>query len=74
MSEPQTRIEMGQRWAIWVAGRQQWLLASVVKQKNGRATLKFDARYDLGSADGERQIDEQDLLGMSNLFRHIAAS
>ncbi len=72
MSQPQTKIEMGQRWAAWVPGRQQWLLAAVVKRKDGRVTLKLDARYDLGQADGEREIDEQDLLGTPNLFRHVA--
>jgi len=74
MPQPQTEIEMGQRWAAWVAGRQQWLLAAVVKQKDGRVTLKFDARYGLGPADSEREVDEQDLLRAPRLFRHIENS
>jgi hypothetical protein len=72
MSQPQT--EMGQRWAVWVPGRQQWLLAAVVKQKDGRVTLKFDARYDLGKAEGEREIDEQDLSGTPSLFRRVTTT
>jgi hypothetical protein len=72
MSQRQTEIEMGQRWAAWVPGRQQWLLAAVILQKDGRVTLKFDSRYGLSHPDGERVIDEQDLLSTPSLFRRIA--
>ncbi len=72
MSGPPNELEMGQQWAAWVPGRQQWLLASIVQQKDGRVTLKFDARYGLGVAESERKIDEQDLLGTPNLFRRVA--
>jgi hypothetical protein len=71
MSQPQSKIEMGQRWAAWVPGRQQWLLAAVVRQKDGRVTLKFDARYGLGLPDGEREVDEENLLGTPSLFRRL---
>src|SRR6202012_5788731 len=71
MSEPKT--EIGQSWAAWVPARQQWLVAAITQQKAGRITLKFDPRYGLCRGDDEREVEEQDLLGMSNLFRHIAA-
>jgi hypothetical protein len=70
MSQPKS--EIGQRWAAWVPGRQQWLVAAVVQEKAGRITLKFDPRYGLCRGDDEREIDEQELLSTPNLFRHIA--
>lgn len=74
MTQQETEIEMGQRWSAWVAGRQQWLLASVVQQKAGRVTLKFDARYGLCKGDDQREIDAQDLLGTPNLFRRVTGA
>jgi hypothetical protein len=66
-------VETGQKWSTWVAGRQQWLLATVIQQKDGRATLKYDTRYGLKAGEDERTIDEHDLLSTPNMFRHVAA-
>jgi len=68
----QSKTEIGQRWAAWVPGRQQWLVAAIIQEEAGRITLKFDPRYGLCRGDDEREIDEQDLLGTPNLFRHVA--
>jgi len=72
MSQQQTDLEMGQRWAAWVPGRQQWLLATLIRQNNGRVTLQFDPRYGIRSGDDEREIDAQDLLSTPSLFRRVA--
>ena len=69
MSQPKT--EIGQRWAAWVPARQQWLVAAIIQEKAGRITLKFDPRYGLCRGDDEREVDEQDLFGMPNLFRYV---
>lgn len=68
----QSKSEIGQRWAAWVPGRQQWLVAAVTQQNAGRVTLKFDQRYGLCRGDDEREVDEHHLLSTPNLFRHVA--
>jgi hypothetical protein len=70
----QTEVKMGQNWAAWVPGRCQWLLMTVIRQGAGRATLKYDARYEISVGDDERVVDEQTLLTQSNLFRFVAAT
>ena len=74
MSQRQTETENGQRWSAWVPGRQQWLLGTIIRKKDGRVTLKFDSRYEIRSGEDECEVDEQDLLRGSNLFRYIAQS
>jgi hypothetical protein len=67
----QATVEIGQNWSIWVAGRQQWLLGTVVRRADGQATLKYDPRYRIGSGHDERSADEHTMLTTSNLFRLV---
>jgi hypothetical protein len=62
-------VKVGQSWSVWVPGRQQWLLASVVHQEAGQATLKYDVRYGLDPRQRERNADEAAMLENVNLFR-----
>ena len=62
-------VEIGQRWSAWVAGRQQWLLATVIKRADGQAVLKFDSRYQIGPAYDEQRADESTMLTATSLFR-----
>ena len=64
-------VAIGQNWATWVPGRRQWLLATVVRQKDGRATLKYDERYEISSGYDELTVDESTLLNEPNLFRIV---
>jgi hypothetical protein len=41
-------VKAGQKWATWVSSRHQWLLATVLLQDSGKATLKYDTRYGSG--------------------------
>ena len=66
-------MKIGQNWATWVPGRRQWLLASVVGQDSGLATLKYDARYEIAEGEDERTVDESTLLAEPNLFRFVPA-
>jgi hypothetical protein len=71
MSVSPSEVCIGQSWSAWTAGRQQWLLATVVHRKDGQATLKYDARYGIPAGDDERHVDETTLLGAKNLFRYV---
>jgi len=62
---------IGQRWAAWIPGRQQWLLTTVVRFEKDRAILKFDSRYGIQTGQDEYAADTRSMLSMSNLFRHI---
>lgn len=66
-------VAIGQKWSVWTSGRQQWLLAAVISLKDGRATLKYDARYGVGTGSDERVADESTMLTTSNLFRFVEA-
>jgi hypothetical protein len=68
MPIPQS-VEIGQRWSIWVPGRRQWLLATVVRRADGQAALKYDARYGIGAKADEQSADESTMLTATNLFR-----
>jgi len=68
MAAPQS-VKIGQQWSTWVPGRQQWLLATVIRRADGRATLKYDARYGIGVAYDEQSADESTMLTTTNLFR-----
>ena len=70
MSMPQS-VKIGQHWSTWVPGRRQWLLATVVNYADGRATLKFDARYKIGAKQDEQYADESTMLTATNLFRFL---
>ena len=70
MSMPQS-VKIGQHWSLWVPGRRQWLLATVVSCADGRATLKFDARYKVDAKHDEQLADEITMLTTSNLFRFL---
>ena len=65
------RIIVGQNWAAWEAGRQQWLLATVIREKDGLVTLKYDRGYGIPTGQDERRVDENTMLSATNLFRHI---
>ncbi|MEP6829021.1 MAG: hypothetical protein ABI963_01680 [Rhizomicrobium sp.] len=68
-----SEIEIGQTWSIWVPGRRQWLLATVVRRDNGEAVLKFDPRYGAGPGYDEQRADETTMLTAPNLFRFVEA-
>ena len=68
MSLPQ-HVEIGQHWAAWVPSRRQWLLTTVVRLADGRATLRYDARYEVGARQDELCADEDTMLAATNLFR-----
>jgi hypothetical protein len=72
-TEMPTEVKIGQYWSTWVPSRRQWLLARVVRQENGQATLSYDARYGIGDDFREQQADESTMLGVPNLFRFIEA-
>lgn len=65
-------VKVGQNWSVWVPGRQQWLLATVVHQEAGWATLKYDARYGLDIKQREHNADEASMLENVNLFRLLS--
>jgi hypothetical protein len=67
---PET-IAIGQKWSVWAPGRQQWLLAAVVRLKDGQATLKYDTRYGVSVGDDEQVADEFTMLTTKNLFRFV---
>jgi hypothetical protein len=66
-------VTIGQKWSTWVPGRQQWLLATVIRLENGQATLKYDSRYGMASGNDEQRADEATMLATSNLFRFVEA-
>jgi hypothetical protein len=66
-----TNVTIGQKWSVWVAGRQQWLLMTVIGREDGRATLKYDVRYGMTAGDDEKRADEDTMLATSNLYRFV---
>ena len=66
-----TDVKIGQSWSIWVPGRRQWLLATVIRRDNGQATLAYDHRYGLGKGLDQQLADESTMLDAFNLFRFI---
>ncbi len=66
-----TSVAIGQRWSAWVPGRRQWLLATVIRQEEGQATLKYDIRYGMGAGDDERRADAAVMLVTRSLFRFV---
>jgi hypothetical protein len=68
-----TTVAIGQQWSVWVPGRRQWLLATVIRRNDGRATLKYDARYEQSAGDDEQVVDEAAMLGSLNLFHFVEA-
>jgi hypothetical protein len=66
-----SEVTIGQKWAIWVSGRHQWLLATVILRDGGKATLKYDMRYGIGRGDDEQKADETTMLTHTNLFRFV---
>jgi hypothetical protein len=66
-----TEVKTGQKWATWVSGRHQWLLATVILRDGGKATLKYDARYGIGRGNDEQKADESTMLTHTNLFRFV---
>jgi hypothetical protein len=65
-------VEVGQNWSVWVPGRRQWLLATVTRRADGKATLKYDSRYRIGAGHDEYPADESTMLAAPNLFRLVA--
>jgi len=66
-----TSVTIGQKWSVWSPNRRQWLLATVIGQEGGRATLKFDTRYGISASDDRQEADECAMLEESNLFRFV---
>jgi hypothetical protein len=66
-----TEVKLGQKWATWVSSRSQWLLATVIHQEKGEATLKYDARYGIARGYDEQKADEATMLTHTNLFRFV---
>lgn len=62
-------VEIGQQWSAWVPGRQQWLLATVIRRGGGKATLRYDPRYHIGVGQDEHCADESTMLTATSLFR-----
>jgi hypothetical protein len=65
-------VEIGQNWSIWDSGRRQWLLGQVIRRVDGRAILRYDARYQITIGHDERSADESTMLTATNLFRRVA--
>ncbi len=65
-------VTMGQKWAAWIPGRQQWLLATVIRRECDTITLRCDKRYGI-AAGGDIQTDEITMLQNRNLFRFVEA-
>jgi hypothetical protein len=63
-------VTIGQKWAAWIPGRQQWLLATVVRREHESITLRCDERYGI-AAGGDLQADEETMLENRNLFRFV---
>jgi len=66
-----SEVKIGQKWATWVPGRHQWLLATVILSDGGKATLKYDTRYGIGRGHDEHMADESTMLTHTNLFRFV---
>jgi hypothetical protein len=64
-------IEVGQHWSVWVPSRQQWLLATVIRQKDHNAVLQYDARYGIAGDSNEHKTDVATMLGNAQLFRFV---
>jgi hypothetical protein len=64
-------VAIGQKWSVWLPSRRQWLLSTVVNREDGRATLKYDSRYELGAGHDEENAEEATMLTTSNLFRFV---
>jgi hypothetical protein len=65
-------VRIGQKWSAWVPNRGQWLLATVVRRKDGLAILQYDSRYGIGIGQDEHKADETTMLENKNLFRLIS--
>jgi len=65
-------VTIGQKWAAWIPGRQQWLLTTVIRCEHEVITLRCDKRYDI-AADGDLRADEDTMLKNRNLFRFVEA-
>jgi hypothetical protein len=64
-----TEVVINQHWALFNAGRQQWLLATVVGLKNDHAILKYDPGYGMQPPDDVSTIDLTSLLTTPMRFR-----
>ena len=65
-------VTIGQKWAAWIPGRQQWLLATVIRCEQEAITLRCDKRYGI-AVDGDLRADEDTMLKNRNLFRFVEA-
>ena len=65
-------VTTGQKWAAWIPGRQQWLLATVIRCEHESITLRCDKRYGL-IGEGDLKTDEDTMLKNRNLFRFVEA-
>jgi len=71
VSIKQPTVEIGQSWSVWVPGRRQWLLGTVIRRADGRATIKYDPRYAISTPDDADLADESTMLTARNLFRIV---
>ena len=64
-------VVVGQQWAMFNSARRQWLLARIVRLENGRATLKYDPRYDIEPPDNVCDVDALSLPSTPMQFRLV---
>jgi hypothetical protein len=63
------QVVINQHWALFDAGRRQWLLATVVGLENDNAILKYDSGYGMQPPDNISTIDVTSLLTTPMRFR-----
>jgi len=66
-----TSVMIGQKWSVWSPSRRQWLLATVVEQEHGQATLKYHSGYGIAGDYNEQKADVATMLAAPNLFRFV---
>jgi hypothetical protein len=62
-------VVINQHWALFNAGRRQWLLARVVSVENSNAILKYDPGYGIEPPDNVSTVDVTSLLTTPMQFR-----
>ena len=64
-------VTIDQKWSVWSPSRRQWLLATVVGQEHGQATLRYNSGYGIAGSCNEQKVDEARMLAEPNLFRFV---
>ena len=65
-------VTTGQKWAAWIPGRQQWLLATVVRFEQTTIILRCDKGYGI-TGEADLRTDEDTMLNNRSLFRFVGA-